>query len=114
MTTHGLSGCAFPSWRGEAPSLLRVRSDTNDPRRAVAKRLVRSVQAIQGMTRKLALRLRRPPTVVFQNQIDQDAFADLVRIAREWCVTPQTMGTADRRVGGQVAGISRRTYHRSI
>jgi len=113
MTTHGLSGGAFPSWRDEAPSLLRVRSDgvTNDPRRAVAKRLGRSVQ---GMTRKLALRLRRPPTVAFQNQIDQDAFADLVRIARKWCVTPQTMGTADRRVGGQVAGISRRTYHRSI
>jgi hypothetical protein len=85
-----MTGRERHAWSDSDYNTLSDWIEDGFPRRAIAKRLGRSVHAIQAMARKLGLRLRRPPTVAFQNQIDQDAFAYLVRIAGEWGVTPPT------------------------
>jgi hypothetical protein len=86
-----MTGREREPWSDSDYNVLSDWIEDGFPRRAIAKRLGRSVHAIQAMVRKLGLRLRRAPTVAFQNQIDQEAFADLVRIAHEWGVTPPTM-----------------------
>jgi hypothetical protein len=78
-------------WSDDDLNTLGDMVEDGYPRRAIASRLGRSIHAVQGMARKLGLRLLRAATVAFQCQIDAEVFADLARIARERYVTPTTL-----------------------
>jgi hypothetical protein len=61
------------------------------PRKAIAARLGRSVDAVTGTARKVNLRIARPKTVQLSCQIAETAHAQLNAIARERRVTVATL-----------------------
>jgi hypothetical protein len=61
------------------------------PRRAIALRLGRSVEAIQGIVRKLPFRMLRPQTKGIQVQITVQHHAALEQMAKKKGVTVPTL-----------------------
>jgi hypothetical protein len=61
------------------------------PRRAIAQKLGRSVIAIQGMIRKIPIRMMRPQTKPVQIQITVEHHAALSQMAKEKGVTLPTL-----------------------
>jgi hypothetical protein len=77
-------------WSHDDFNLLSDMHRDGYPRRSIAARLGRSVLAVEGMARKLRLRLQRGKTRTFQCQIDVAAFEILAAYARARDVTAPT------------------------
>jgi len=78
-------------WTRDEYAMLDDLLRDHYPLRTIARRLGRTVPSVAAVVRKLGVRVRRPLTVPFQNQIDARAYAKLVEIAEQRCCTPATM-----------------------
>jgi hypothetical protein len=85
-----MGGYGRPWSNDEYVTLTEMLGD-GYPRRAVALRLDRSVHAIQGMARKVGIRIQRKDTVAFQCQLAHHIEHRLAEIARQRGVTRTTM-----------------------
>jgi hypothetical protein len=82
---------AYRPWTPDDLCTLSDALADGFPRRAVAQKLGRSVHAVQGMARKIGIRIRRGPTVAYQIQLDHEINHYLALIARRHGVTIPTM-----------------------